>query len=163
MSKEIRLRKGLTINLAGDADKVYASVRPKNSSRRHVVRPTDFHGLTPKLNVKIGDKVKAGSSLFYDKINEKVSFCSPVSGEVIDIVRGEKRRILEVVINADLEITYETFPISLSNDLTREQIIESMLKGGVWPFIRQRPYDIIANPMDIPKAIFISAFNTAPL
>ena len=163
MSKEIRLRKGLTINLAGDADKVYASVRPNNSSRRHVVRPTDFHGLTPKLNVKIGDKVKAGSSLFYDKINEKVSFCSPVSGEVIDIVRGEKRRILEVVINADLEITYETFPISLSNDLTREQIIEGMLKGGVWPFIRQRPYDIIANPMDIPKAIFISAFNTAPL
>jgi len=160
MSKEIRLKKGLTINLVGEADKVYASVKP---SEKYIVKPTDFHGLIPKLNVKIGDKVKAGSSLFFDKYNEKVNYCSPVSGEITDIVRGEKRRVLEVVIKADSEITYENFSTKNSENLSREQIIDSMLKAGVWPFIRQKPYDVVANPIDMPKAIFISSFNSAPL
>jgi Na+-transporting NADH:ubiquinone oxidoreductase subunit A len=163
MSKEIRLKKGLTINLVGAADKVYASVKPKTKIQKYVIKPTDFHAITPKLTVKIGDKVKAGSILFFDKSNEKVNFCSPVSGEITDIVRGAKRVILEIVIIADLDIVYESFATSLAKDLTREQIIDGMLKGGVWPFLRQKPYDIIANPMDLPKAIFISTFNSAPL
>jgi Na+-transporting NADH:ubiquinone oxidoreductase subunit A len=163
MSKEIRLKKGLTINLVGDADKVYASVKPNNKTQKYVVKPTDFHAVTPKLIVKIGDKVKAGSILFFDKLNEKVNFCSPVSGEVTDIVRGAKRVILEIVITADTDIVYESFATSSAKDLTREQIIDRMLKCGVWPFLRQKPYDIIANPMDLPKAIFISTFNSAPL
>ena len=162
MSKEIRLKKGLNINLAGEADKVYASIKT-NDGQNYVVKPTDFHALTPKLNVKIGDKVKAGTSLFYDKDNNKINFCSPVSGEVLDILRGEKRRILEVIVKSDTEIIYESFPVALAEDLSREQIIEAMLKGGVWPFIRQMPYDIIANPTDMPKAIFISTFSSAPL
>ena len=160
MSKEIRLKKGLTINLVGDADKVYASVKPTDN---YVVKPTDFHGLTPKLAVKVGDKVKAGTALFFDKYNNKINFVSPVSGEVTTIVRGEKRRILEVVIKADAEIAYENFEKVSVNDLSREQIIDGMLKSGVWPFIRQKPYDVVANPADMPKAIFISAFNSAPL
>jgi Na+-transporting NADH:ubiquinone oxidoreductase subunit A len=160
MSKEIRLKKGLTINLVGEAEKVYASVKPSN---KYVVKPTDFHGLVPKLNVKVGDKVKAGSLLFFDKYNEKVNYCSPVSGEIIDIVRGEKRRILEVVIKADSEITYESFSTETAESLSREQIINTMLKAGVWPFIRQKPYDVVANPTDMPEAIFISSFNSAPL
>ena len=160
MSKEIRLKKGLTINLVGDADKVYASVKPTDN---YVVKPTDFHGLTPKLTVKVGDKVKAGTVLFFDKYNDKINFVSPVSGEVTAIVRGEKRRILEIVIKADAEITYEDFEKVSANDLSREQIIDGMLKSGVWPFIRQKPYDVVANPADMPKAIFISAFNSAPL
>jgi len=162
MSKEIRLKKGLTINLVGDADKVYASVKPNTKTQKYVIKPTDFHAITPKLTVKIGDKVKAGSILFFDKSNEKVNFCSPVSGEVTDIVRGAKRVILEIVILAHLDIVYESFATSLAKDLTREQIIDGMLKGGVWPFLRQKPYDIIANPMDLPKAIFVSTFNSAP-
>ena len=160
MSKEIRLKKGLNIKLVGEADKVYASVKP---TAKYVVKPTDFHGLTPKLTVKVGDKVKAGTVVFFDKYDEKIKFCSPVSGEVTAIVRGAKRRILEVVINADAEISYETFTPFTAESLSREQIIDSMLKAGVWPFVRQKPYDIIANPTDMPKAIFISAFNTAPL
>ena len=160
MSKEIRLKKGLNINLLGEADKVYASVKPAD---RYIVKPTDFHGLTPKLTVKIGDKVKAGSPLFFDKSNERVNFCSPVSGEVTDIIRGDKRRILEVVIKKDIEITYENFTIASADSLSREQIVDTMLKGGVWPFVRQKPYDIIANPIDIPKAIVISTFKSAPL
>ena len=158
MSKEIRLKKGLTINLVGEAEKIYASVK---ATDHYVVKPTDFHGLTPKLTIKVGDKVKAGTPLFFDKSNDKVNFCSPVSGEVVDIVRGAKRKVLEIVLKADAEITYEAFTTAAS--LSREQIIETMLKAGVWPFVRQKPYDIIANPADMPKAIFISAFSSAPL
>jgi len=160
MSKEIRLKKGLNINLIGEADKVYASVKPP---KRYVVKPTDFHGLTPKLVVKVGEKVKAGSSLFFNKYNDKVNFCAPVSGEVIDIVRGAKRKILEVVLKPDNVIDYKQFTTASAKSISREQIIDSMLKAGIWPFIRQKPYDIIANPTDMPKAIFISAFNSAPL
>lgn len=160
MSKEIRLKKGLNINLLGEADKVYASVKP---SDRYVVKPTDFHGLTPKLAVKVGDKVKAGTTLFFDKYNDKVNFSSPVSGEVTDIIRGAKRRILELVIKADEEIAYQEFATASADSLSREQIIDAMLQAGVWPFVRQKPYDVVANPTDMPKAIFISAFNSAPL
>ena len=163
MSQEIKLKKGLTINLVGDADKVYASSKPNDTSYNYSMKPTDFHALTPKLTVKIGDKVKAGSPLFFDKSNERVNFCSPVSGEIIDIVRGNKRKILEVIIKADVEISFEKFPVSSANDLSREEIINAMLKSGLWPFIRQKPYDIVANPTDIPKAIFISSFNSSPL
>ena len=160
MSKEIRLKKGLNINLLGEADKVYASVKP---TERYVVKPTDFHALTPKLAVKVGDKVKAGTTLFFDKYNDKVNFCAPVSGEVIDIVRGAKRKILEVVLKADAVIEYEQFTTDTAKNISRVQIIDTMLKAGIWPFIRQKPYDIVANPADMPKAIFISAFNSAPL
>ena len=160
MSKEIRLKKGLNIHLLGDADKVYASTKP---TEKYVVKPIDFHGLMPKLCVKVGDKVKAGTPLFYDKYNEKINFCSPINGEVTDIVRGEKRKIMEVVIKADTEIVYEQFTTASADSLSREQIIKTMLKAGIWPFVRQKPYDIIANPADMPKAIFISTFSTAPL
>jgi Na+-transporting NADH:ubiquinone oxidoreductase subunit A len=159
MSKDIRLKKGLNINLKGEADKVYASIP---QSELFSLKPTDFHGLTPKLTVKAGDKVKAGSCIFFDKYNEKVRFSSPVSGEVTDIIRGAKRRILEVKLKADTETKYESFS-TLDASANREQIIEGLLESGVWPFIRQKPFDIIANPMDMPKAIFISTFNTAPL
>jgi len=160
MSKDIRLKKGLNINLLGEADKVYASVKP---TKRYVVKPTDFHTLTPKLAVKVGDKVKAGTILFFDKYNDKVNFCAPVSGEVIDIVRGAKRKILEVVLEADAVIEYEQFNTDTAKNISRVQIIDTMLKAGIWPFVRQKPYDIVANPTDMPKAIFISAFNSAPL
>jgi len=160
MSKSVRIRRGLNINLLGDADKVYASVKNHNI---YALKPTDFHGLTPKLTVKVGDNILAGSVVFYDKYNEKIKFCSPVSGTIQDIVRGQKRRILEVIIESDSEIIYESHTKMNSKDLSREQIIDHMLEKGVWPFIRQKPYDIIANPTDLPKSIFISAFKSGPL
>jgi len=160
VGREIRLNRGLKINLDGESDKVYANVKLNSN---YVVKPTDFHGLIPRLEVKVGDKVKAGSYIFHDKYNEKIKFCSPVSGEITDIIRGKKRRILEIVIKSDDKIDYHNFPTSNLDDLNREQIIDRMLDGGVWPFIRQKPYDIIANPYDVPKTIFISTFNTAPL
>ena len=160
MSKSVRLSRGLNINLLGDADKVYASVK---NHEIYALKPTDFHGLTPKLTVKVGDSVLAGSTIFFDKYNERIRFCSPVSGTVQDIVRGDKRRILEVIIKSNSEVKYVSHSPANPKDLSREQIIDHMLEKGVWPFIRQKPYDIIANPSDMPKSIFISAFKSGPL
>jgi len=160
MSEDIRLKKGLNIQLVGEAEQVYSTV---NDATTYELKPSDFHGLTPKLAVKIGDKVKAGTVLFFDKYNEKVKFCSPVSGEVTDIVRGAKRRILKVVVTANTEIVYEDLSSANVSDLSRVQIIDKMCQSGVWPFIRQKPYDVIANPTDMPKSIFISTFNSAPI
>ena len=160
MSKSVRLSRGLNINLLGDADKVYASVK---NHEIYALKPTDFHGLTPKLTVKVGDSVLAGSIIFFDKYNERIKFCSPVSGTVQDIVRGDKRRILEVIIKSNSEVKYVSHSPANPKDLSREQIIDHMLERGVWPFIRQKPYDIIANPSDMPKSIFISAFKSGPL
>jgi len=160
MSKDIRLKKGLNIQLTGEAEQVYFT---SEIAKTYELKPTDFHGLTPKLTVKLGDKVKAGTVLFIDKYNEKVKFCSPVSGEVTDIVRGGKRKILKVIITSDDEIEYEDLTSENIEELSREKIIEKMCLNGVWPFMRQKPYDVIANPSDMPKSIFISAFNSEPI
>ena len=158
MSKDIRLKKGLNIHLLGEADKVYASIP---QSKTFSLKPTDFHSLVPRMKVKEGDKVKAGSCLFIDKYNEKIRFSSPVSGSVTEIIRGAKRRIMEVKVFGESEISYKSFSFDINS--SREKIIDALLESGVWPFIRQKPFDTIANPSDKPKAIFISTFDTAPL
>ena len=158
MSKDIRIRKGVDIKLKGRAEKVYAQVP---ASETYMLKPTDFHGLTPKLTVKEGEEVKAGTCLFYDKYNEKVRFTSPVSGEVVEIVRGEKRKVLGVKILADKETSYQQFDVNPS--MGRDQIIDALCEAGLWPMVKTRPFDVISNPEDKPKAIFISAFDSAPL
>ncbi|MCC7333373.1 MAG: Na(+)-translocating NADH-quinone reductase subunit A [Flavobacteriales bacterium] len=160
MSKEIKIRKGVDIKLKGVAEKIYAN--PVNVSEI-VLKPENFPTLIPKLLVKVGDKVKAGSPLFCDKENDKILFTSPISGEVVEINRAEKRRIVDVKVKSDGQSSYESFKQADTSSLTREEIIENLLKSGVWPFIRQRPYDVIANPAVKPKAIFISTFDSAPL
>lgn len=159
MTEIIKIKKGLNIKLVGEADKSLSAV----TAMSFAVKPTDFHGIFPKMLVKIGDEVKAGSPLFFNKYQEKVIFTSPVSGIVAGIKRGEKRLLQEVQISSDGTQKYVEFPKADANNLTREEIIEQLLKSGVWPYIRQRPYSVIANPDDIPREIFISAFNTAPL
>ncbi|MDX1446515.1 Na(+)-translocating NADH-quinone reductase subunit A [Lishizhenia sp.] len=160
MSKTVKLRKGLDIRLVGEADKVTADLAmPKTVS----IKPTDFHGLVPKMVVKPGDKVQAGSVIFFDKYNDAVKYVSPVSGEVAEIVRGEKRRILEVRINADTNIEYvQASPVTPAN-ADAESVKQTMLNAGLWPFLTQRPLGVVANPEVAPKAIFISGFDTAPL
>ena len=160
MSIYIKIKKGLDIKLAGDAGKEISDLPMPGT---FAIKPPDFIGITPLLLVKQGDEIQAGTPLFCDKNNEAVLFCSPVSGEVIDILRGEKRKILEIKILADKEISYVDFGKSNPADLNREAIIQALLNGGVWPFIRQRPLGIIANPNDTPKSIFISAFDSSPL
>lgn len=160
MSKVLNIKRGTDIKLKGEAEKVLADAP---QSETIALKPTDFPGLKPKLSVREGDEVQAGSPLFYDKDKEAVKFTSPVSGEVVAVKRGEKRVILEVVVLADKENKYVDFKAANPADLKREEIIEKMCAAGVWPFIRQRPYDVVANPADKPKAIFISAFDSSPL
>ncbi|MDR1155516.1 MAG: Na(+)-translocating NADH-quinone reductase subunit A [Bacteroidales bacterium] len=160
MSKTIRIRKGLNIKLKGKAEKILVKAEP---SDKYAIKPADFPGLIPKMLVKEGDTVKAGTPLFMDKNRPEVLFASPVSGTLEAVVRGEKRRILEVVVKADGKDSSEDFSKAKPVDSTKEAITGYLLAGGVWPFIRQRPYAIIANPQDTPKSIFISCFDTAPL
>jgi Na+-transporting NADH:ubiquinone oxidoreductase subunit A len=160
MSKYIKIKRGLNLKLIGEAVK---SVQDIPIADIFVIKPNDFIGLTPKLLVKVGDNLLAGTPIFYNKNNEAIKICSPVSGEVVEILRGEKRVILEIKILADLQIKYAPFLKSNLNDLRREEVVEKILSCGAWPFIRQRPYGVIANPSESPKSIFISAFDSNPM
>lgn len=160
MSETIKIRKGLNINLKGKAEKVFVKAKPVQT---YAVKPSDFPGLTPKLIVKAGDEVKAGTPLFHDKYRPEVKFTSPVSGKVQEINRGERRRILEVIIESDGKNESESFTKADLSSIDKKTIIGDLLNSGLWPALKQRPYSIIANPEDEPKAVFISAFDSAPL
>lgn len=160
MSEKITIRQGLDIALEGEAEKILSE---SSKSTVYALKPTDFHGTTPKLKVKEGDKLQAGSPVFIDKYRDSIIFVSPVSGTVSKIKRGAKRKILEIIIDADSSISYKNFDVNNIQNKTREEIKALLLEGGLWPFIKMRPIDIIANPQDTPKSIFISAFDTNPL
>jgi Na+-transporting NADH:ubiquinone oxidoreductase subunit A len=160
MSNVIKLKRGLDIQLKGRAEQILEQMdRPDTFA----IKPTDFHGLTPKLAAKEGDKVKAGSPLFFDKYQPDVKYVSPVSGEVVAINRGERRKILEVVVKADGENQSEEFRKANPADLSRDEVREELLRSGLWPTIRKRPYGIVAQPDENPRDIFISCFDSAPL
>jgi Na+-transporting NADH:ubiquinone oxidoreductase subunit A len=164
MAKTIKLKKGFNINLAGKAEKKLGStIQPET----YALKPSDFQGMyMPKVVVKEGDTIKAGTPIFYDKGMEKAMYCSPVSGEVAAVVRGDKRKLLEVRILADKQVEYlqfQKYSVSDLVKLSKEDALARMLEGGVWPQIIQRPYGVVANPADSPKSIFISGFDTHPL
>lgn len=159
MSISVKLKKGLDIRLKGAADKILGS---EVQSVNYGVKPVDFPGLTPKLDVKPGDRVLAGTPLFHDKIRSEILFTSPVSGKVLSILRGDRRKLLEVIVERDGD-DFIDFGKSDPDSLGRDQVKKALLDSGLWPVIRQRPYNIIAHPSDVPKAIFISGFDTAPL
>ncbi|MFR9649690.1 MAG: Na(+)-translocating NADH-quinone reductase subunit A [Rikenellaceae bacterium] len=160
MSKNIKLRKGLDIKLKGAAELVLNKLP---MATRYAVSPLDFEGVTPKLLVKVGDVVKAGEPLFFDKSNERVLFTSPVSGVVCEIQRGAKRKILNVIVESSAEQSYKEFNQLDCKVAPKEQIVETLLSSGLWSMIIQRPYGVIANPSDTPRDIFISTFDSAPL
>lgn len=160
MSTDIKIKKGLNINLKGEAKK---EIVDATRSTIHTIYPDDFHSIIPKLSVKVGDKVKCGDAIFYNKTNEAMKFTSPVSGEIQEIIRGEKRKIIAVTIKTDANDDYKSFEKNTASNLAGTQVKEQLLESGCWTFIKQRPYDVIANPEKSPKAIFISGFNSAPL
>ena len=160
MSNDIKIKKGLNIKLKGEAEK---TIENAVISNYYTLRPEDFHGVIPKLIARVGAKVKAGDPVFYDKSNSSVQFVSPVSGEIIDIPRGAKRKILAVKIQADKKQVYRDHGKLNVEKAKAEDIKKLLLNSGCWPFIKQRPYDVIANPNKSPKAIFISGYASAPL
>ncbi|SDR92883.1 Na+-transporting NADH:ubiquinone oxidoreductase subunit A [Formosa sp. Hel1_31_208] len=159
MSKDIKIKKGLDIKLVGEAEK---TVEQAIISNFCTIRPEDFHSVIPKLVAKEGATLQAGDVIFHNKSNEDVKFVSPVSGTVIEILRGPKRRIDAIKIQADKEQSYKDFG-KFDMNANAAAIKAHLLGSGCWPFIKQRPYDVIANPEKSPKSIFISGYNTSPL
>lgn len=160
MSRIITVRKGLDIRLKGEAEKIISdSPIPSTIA----IKPTDFPGLVPKLLLKEGAKVKAGTPIFIDKYRDSIVYVSPVSGTIAAINRGAKRRIMEIVINCDKEIQYQKAEVKDVANMDRNEVKQMMLSGGLWPFMRMRPIDIVADPKDTPKSIFISGFDSNPL
>ncbi|MDR1347688.1 MAG: Na(+)-translocating NADH-quinone reductase subunit A [Prevotellaceae bacterium] len=160
MLKVIKLKKGLDIKLKGEPEKIFGAA---DKPVKYALKPADFIGVTPKLAVQEGDKVKSGSPLFFDKNKPEIKFVSPVSGTVSAINRGEKRKLLSIVVTANASDDYIKHDVGDFEKMTREQIINIILESGAFPFFIQRPYGIIANPADTPKAIFVSCFDSSPL
>lgn len=160
MSKTIKLRKGLNIRLKGVAEPL---LEQASASGVYAIKPVDFQGLTPRLSVVAGQEVKAGDPLFYDKYSPEVVFVSPVGGTVASVNRGERRRILEVLVTADGSKGSVNFGKADPLQLESAAVKELLLKSGMWPFLKRRPYGTIARISDTPKSIFISCFDTAPL
>jgi Na+-transporting NADH:ubiquinone oxidoreductase subunit A len=158
MSKTYKISKGKDIQLEGIAPlQLLAEIKSPTAA----VKPTDYRNIKPKLEVQIGDEVRAGDSIFHDKGNPAIKFTSPVSGEVAEIIRGDRRALLEIKILADAETKYKQFNVESASDA--ESIKSLLLESGLWPSIVQRPFGTLANPEDVPKAIHISTFNSAPL
>lgn len=157
---EIVLKKGLDINLQGVAETHFRDIEP---AKLYALKPSDFIGLTPKLVVKVGDTVKIGSPIFYDKYVPENRCVSPVSGIVKDVRRGERRKLLEVIIEADGEDVHETFDAVDLASISREELIKELQLSGLWTLMLERPYGVIPDPKGEPKAIYVSCFDTAPL
>ena len=155
----IKIKKGIDIHLVGEAKREVRKYEPQ----LFALKPQDFIGVVPKLHVAEGDEVKVGTVLFHDKKNEGIFFTSPVSGKVKAIVRGEKRVILQVIIESDGKFETIDFGKAEPSKLSRNEIIEKLVQSGTWTMLRQRPYSTIANPQDEPKCIAVSLFDTAPM
>ncbi len=160
MTNVITIKKGLDINLKGKAPE---TMLKGGKSASYAIVPDHYVGIVPKVVVRPGDKVKAGTALMVDKNHPEIKFVSPVSGEVAAVNRGEKRKVLSIVVTPDAQIEYEEFGKKSVTSLKAEEVKAELLNAGMWPFIKQRPYDIVASPSDAPRDIFVTAFNSAPL
>ena len=152
MANVIKLRKGLDVNLKGKANLETMQTKVEG---QYALVPDDFYGMKPKVVVREGDSVKVGDALFVDKVHPEVKFVSPVSGKVALVERGERRKVLSVRVDADGRQDALTF--------AEKDPLKLLLESGMFAFFRMRPYDVVANPEDKPKAIFVSAFNSMPL
>lgn len=160
IKKGIRTQRGAKLNLKGSAEKIISNKIP---SPTYALNPDDFFGLIPKLSVNEGDIVKAGDPVFFNKKEPRIKIVSPVSGTIKSINRGAKRKIEKIIIESDGNNEIRFHEVDQWETLERKELISLLLESGSWPFIKQRPYGIIANPDDFPKAIFVSTIDTAPL
>lgn len=159
MSEGIRIRRGAKIQLKGESEKILSDGSP---SKTFALKPDNFFGIVPRLMVKEGEKIAKGAPVFHSKKDPRILFVSPVSGIISEVVRGAKRKILKIVIE-EKEGDVISHKIPASKSLDRESIVDILLKSGAWPYLKQRPYGIIANPDVTPKAIYVSTFASAPL
>ena len=160
MANVIKLRKGLDINLKGKAAKQKFSVK---AAAQYALVPDDFVGMTPKVVVREGDKVKAGDALFVNKKQTDVKFASPVSGVVLAVVRGDRRKVLRVVVEADKDQQYVDFGQKQVASLDGDAVVKALLEAGLFGYINQLPYAVSTTPDQKPRAVFVSALRDMPL
>lgn len=125
--------------------------------------PDDFTGVSPKVVVKEQEYVMAGGPLFIDKNHPEVKFVSPVSGVVTSVERGARRKVMSITVEAAAEQDFEEFGRKEVASMDAQAVKEALLESGMFAFVRQRPYDVIADPSVAPRAIFVSAFDSSPL
>ena len=160
MANVIKLRKGLDINLKGKAAK---QTFPVKACAQYALVPDDFVGITPKVIVREGDRVKAGEALFVNKKQTDVKFASPVSGVLSAVVRGDRRKVLRVVVDADEEQQYVDFGQKQVQSLDGDAVVKALLEAGLFGYINQLPYAVSTTPDQNPRAIFVSALRDMPL
>jgi len=158
MSKDISIKYGANLNLKGLAS---TELEVAKKSLNYALNPDDFFGLIPRMLVKEGDKVSLGQPIFHDKNDESIKIVSPVSGKILEIVRGAKRKILNIIINKEGD-RIVNFKIPNLSSISKDKILQLLVDSGSLAFIRQRPYNIIARPNRPPKSIFVSIHSTAP-
>ncbi len=156
------LRQGHDIALEGEAESV---IDESVQATTYAIQPPNFLGIAPipKMLVDEGSEVKAGDYLFFDKKNPDIRWVAPVSGEIIAVERGAKRAITAVTILADKEQQYRELPAVDLDKASRQELVDYLLDVGAWPLFRQRPFNVIADYRKVPRDIFISTFDTAPL
>ena len=156
------IKRGFDIKIQGKAN---PTLNNSFKSVNFAIKPPDFHGMSPipKCEFEIGDQIMAGSPLFFDKKRPEIIFTAPVSGEIIDLKRGDKRKIEEIIISADKEMKYKDFGLANPVELSREKVVQKLVESGVWPLIKQRPFDLIPAIDAIPAFVYVSTFATAPL
>lgn len=150
MTKTIHIRRGLDIPLAGEAKGSPVNIVPMLVG----VCPDDFPGYTWKCDVKAADEVKAGSPLFHAKEDETLKITSPVAGTVDEVRRGERRKILAVTIRKSGDD---------ATTLSQTDITVKLKESGLWAMMRQRPFDVVPSTGVMPRDIFVTAFDSAPL
>ena len=160
MASRIKIKKGLDIPLLGKVQETFLGEVKSDVLK---ICPEDFAGVTPKLSVRVGDEVKAGAALMYDRNHPSVKVASPISGVVTAIDRGEKRRILNITVERKGENEFVDFGIKNALTMKPEEVKEYILDAGLWFLVKQRPYDVVANPEKEPRDIFVTGFSSAPL
>ena len=160
MTKVVKIRKGLDIHLKGKAERVKRTIALSDEIG---LSPESFPGLKPKVVVREGDRVKAGDALFVDKMCPDVRFASPVSGTVTAVVRGERRKVKNVIVKPDAAQEYVDFGVKDVESLSGGEVVEALLAAGLFGYINQLPYAVITTPKALPKSIFVSALRDKPL
>lgn len=160
MVKVFKLRKGLDINLKGKADKVKVKIGIGGDV---ALSPDSFPGITPKVVVREGDHVKAGDILFVNKQYPSIGFSSPVSGNVVSVIRGDRRKVLRVVVKPDDTLQYKDFGVKDLSTMSSQDVVNALSEAGLFGYINQLPYAVSTNADVMPKGIFVSALRDKPL
>ena len=159
----INIRKGHNIRISGSPENEYFS-RPK--SKTVSIQPNNFRYVKPKLLVKVGDKVDIGSPIFFDKVQPDIKWASPGGGEIKEIILGDRRSVENIIIELHEEeksVLHTPVKYQEISSLGKAKVTDQIMEANLWPMIRQRPFNKIADPNDTPMAIFVSGFNSAPL